>query len=399
MDISPGTVKKQKRGNRIMNKIISLVFILILASVMLVTACNNNPGQTIPTSTNTITSASTTPSTVSTKTLTSSSLSTTNTASTNALSSSTTTSTSAVAGTSSPSSSTYMPIPRLIIGTSSIPKLGETVDLTFKISMEGVTLGADYRRSLINSRVWIDVYRTNLKGSYSEAKYSLKVPINEILVSGDTSWQGDASWGGVELKSKIRLPREGFWKFEGSLLGDKWDRPLTAYTKYVLLDGKSQKYDYFNPDSKAGPLGYLSNFNYGEAGHPTLNETITPIIVEADISKAPRVGEEVTVTANIVSLHDVPNFSAYFNFVNRSSRQRVPASTVLVSGQSNWTGDLKANQTVQFSANIKLPETGEWEIYVEGNSKENLANHFGGYANSILITIEPDKSYFGWVGR
>jgi hypothetical protein len=289
-----------------------------------------------------------------------------------------------------------MPIPRLIISTPSLPRLGETFDLTFKISMEGVRMGTDDRRSLIKSRVWIDVYRTNLKGSYSAAKYSVKVPIDEILVSGNTSWQGDASWGGEELHCKIKLSQEGLWKIVGSLSGTSWT--LTEYTKYVLLDGISEKYDYYNPDSKSGPLGYLGNLNYGEAGHPTLNETTTPIIVEADISKAPKAGEEVTVTASIVSLHDVSDFSAGIKFFKRSAGW-IPSSTIVVSGQSNWIGDLKANQAVQLSANIKLPEPGEWEIYVEGNSKENLANHFAGYANSILITIEPDKSFFGWVAR
>lgn len=258
-------------------------------------------------------------------------------------------------------------------------------------------MGAGDERSLMKSRVWIDVYRTNLKGSYSEAKYSVKVPIDEILVSGDTSWQGDASGGGVELHCKINLKQEGLWKIVGSLSGTSWT--LTRYTKYVLLDGISSKYDYYNPDSKSGQLGYLADFNYGDYGHPSLDEVTTPVIVEADISKAPKAGEEVTVTASIISLHDVPDFSAYFNFTNKSARQRIPALDIVVSGQTNWTGDLKANQVTKFSGNINLPHTGEWDILVIGNSLQNELNNKSGYAESIPITITPDKSFFGWAGH
>jgi hypothetical protein len=96
--------------------------------------------------------------------------------------------------------------------------------------------------------------------------------------------------------------------------------------------------------------------------------------------------KELNYTASIVSLHDVPDFSAMFDFTNKSARQRIPASDIIISGQSNWTGDLKANQVTQFSANIKLPEPGEWEIYVEGNSRHKEEINRSGYAESIKIT-------------
>jgi hypothetical protein len=294
-------------------------------------------------------------------------------------------------------SATTTHIPHLNINVSSIPKLNETVNLNFNVIIETIGLGKD-EKGLENAKAWIEFYRTNLKGSYSEAKHGIKVPLEDVLVNGDTSWQGNAlNRQQLKLLSEIKLPQEGLWKIVGYFSGENWSQPIISSTKIVLLDGLSAKYDYYNPESKSGPLGYLANFDYGEFGNNILNE-MTPIIIEADISKAPRVDEEATVTAKIYSLHDVPDFSAKIKFFN-SGEGWITTSDIGESGIPTWKGDLKANQVSQFSSSVKFPDEGEWQVYVEGNSKENVANQVFGYADTIEITITPTLSYFGWMEK
>jgi hypothetical protein len=333
--------------------------IIILISILLFTACNNSPDITTQ-------SASTMP---------------------------------PISSQVSSSTTTERPGPILDLRFSSIPKLGETVDLSFDIKVQAYELSLETRETLINSEARVDIYRTNLKGSYSEAKYAVKVPLKDVLISGDTSWQGDARYSDrIELHSKIQLPQEGLWKIEGSFSGDNWTSPLTKSTKIVLLDGLSSKYDYYSsdPNFKAGPLGYLTNFNYGDMGRVPLIENFSDLFIETDISKAPKAGEEATVTVQIDSLHDVSDFSAEITLLE-SGKGWISPSDFVVSGFPSWIGDLKANQISKFSIIVKFPETGDWEILVSGNSKERELNQRGGYADSIKITITPAMSYFGWM--
>jgi hypothetical protein len=321
---------------------------LILVSILLFTACNANPNSTSQASTNL--------------------------------------------------SATTTHIPHLNINISSIPKLNEATDLDFTITIQTLDLGKQ-KEGLVNARAWIEFYWINLKGSYTEAKYGVKVPLEDVLVSGDTSWQGNAlKEYQIKLHSSIQLPQEGLWKIVGYFSGENWNQPLKSSTKVVLLDGISAKYDRFSQEFKSGALGYLANFNYGDIGNRTPNENTSPIVIIPNISKAPKMGEKATITVQINSLHDVPDYSAKIEF-RKNEVGWITASDIVESGIPTWTGDLKANQISQFSIDIKLPDTGEWDIYVEGNSRENEINLQGGYADSIQLTITPTLSYFGWMER
>jgi len=272
------------------------------------------------------------------------------------------------------------------------PKLGQTAELTFTL---GTINPYDFsnRQSLVNARAWVEFYWTNTQGSYSEAKKSVPVPLSEVLVSGNLSWEGNAlTTSSITLHSTIQLPREGVWKIMGFFSGEGWSKP--ADYRIMVAVTKDAAAIMGATDFKSSPVAYLGNFSYGLIGTRTLDEITAPVIVELDISKAPRVGEEAILNCRITSLHDVPDFSAKVNFFKDGIK--TSGDNLLVQGSLEWFGDLKHGQPVELSASIKFPEEGNWEIRGGGNSLENEANHRGGYADILQITIEDDLSFFGF---
>jgi hypothetical protein len=309
------------------------------------------------------------------------------------------------------------------------PKLGETADADFAIAFprDPIFHTIPNPGSLYHSKAWVEFYWTNPWGSYSEAKGSVQVSAKEVVVGADVSWQtsfgavsapadkevlirGDVSWEGnalgavesgstLHLRSKVRFPREGIWKIEGFFTGEGWEKPESYWAKVAVT--KDAGADLRKTDYKSGPLAYLGNFPYGDVGNKIMDEITAPVILDLDISKAPRVGEEAILSCRISSLHDMPDFSAQISFWKRladDSMLEVSPDKILINGDVEWKGDLKQNEPVDFSASIKFPEEGDWEIYVGGNSPENKASRGGGFADIIRMNIGADGGSFGWEG-
>ena len=130
-----------------------------------------------------------------------------------------------------PSTSTPTPIGDNVdiafqVAVSPAPKLGETAELVFSVLFppNPIFHRIPDERSLVHSRAWVEFYWTNTQGSYSEAKKAVPVPLSEVLVSGDLSWEGNAggmvgTGGTINLLSKVQLPREGVWKIKGFFSG------------------------------------------------------------------------------------------------------------------------------------------------------------------------------------
>jgi hypothetical protein len=74
----------------------------------------------------------------------------------------------------------------------------------------------------------------------------------------------------------------------------------------------------------------------------------------------------------------------------------VPASQLLINGNSQWQGNLLKAQPTVITATIKFPQEGEWEIYAGGNSQANLKLHNVGYSDTLNLTIATPTSYYGW---
>ena len=123
---------------------------------------------------------------------------------------------------------------------------------------------------------------------------------------------------------------------------------------------------------------------------------VNPVVLELDISKIPKVGEETTLSCRISSLYDLSNFSAKINFSKKlgdKSTQKIPRENLLLEGDLRWDGDIEKDKPIEFSALIKLPDEGDWEIYASGDYPTNERS---GFSDRIYLTIADEKSYYGW---
>jgi hypothetical protein len=273
-----------------------------------------------------------------------------------------------------------------------LPKPGETVNLTLDVK----SASGYFPKGTEKSKAWIEFYWSNTRGSYSEAKYATRIPLEEVVVSGESSWEGDlTSVKNIQLNCKIRLPREGVWQIMGYFSGEGWNKPTRNWLYFGSLDGYAV--DLMTYGGLYNEPSYLRGFQYGLSQESSLDEQV-PLLINMNISKPPLVEEEAVISCRIRSLYDVPEFSAQFRFYKRRSEAGaefgVPSDKFLVNGDLNWQGDIKTNQSVEFSAVIKFKEAGGWHINAAGNSRERENNHWGGYGDNIVMNISSDLSYY-----
>jgi hypothetical protein len=273
---------------------------------------------------------------------------------------------------------------------SPVPKLGETAELTF-------IHGAQYNGSekgLNKCRAWVECYYANTIGSYSEAKYAVPVPLEEVLVSGELTWEGNLFEKGPNLlHATVQLPREGIWIIYGFLQCEGWEKPI-GYRDFFAVTGDAAA-DMSTREFKSGPLGYLDNFSYGKFWKRVPDED-DPVILELDISKVPSVGEEVLLTCHINSIIDLADYSVEFRFGKRGDdgwTTTITGDSLLVDGDLSWEGDLEKCKPVEFSATIKFPEAGDWLAKVVGDHPTSAGILL---TDTIEMVITSERGYFGW---
>ncbi len=306
---------------------------------------------------------------------------------------------------------------RIYLDFSELPAAGKTVLLTFTINVNELWYGEWQGRKvedLNHTRAWLQVFWADIHGSYSAARKFAEVPVSQVSLDSDFSWEGNAlDTKDIKLRGNIQIPKEGIWKIVGYFAADTWDQPLEindpiyhgvedktpvfTYKQYAVADAIAA--DMSRSDFSVGPLAYLGDINYGRMPDHQLDETVNPVIMQLDISKPPLVGEEVVLTCRILSLHDVPGFFAQIIF-RKGPRftTDIPVSDFLVNGELKWHGDLKSQIPVTISATIKFPESGEWQIFIGGNSVEREDADLSGYSDAIKLTVNKDKAYYGWGG-
>jgi hypothetical protein len=272
---------------------------------------------------------------------------------------------------------------------SQAPKLGETAELTLEIYEIRYLLGQyQPRDGLAHSKAWVDFYWTDIHGSYTEACIPVKIPLKEVLVSGETSWEGNFNESRVNLHSKIQLPREGIWRIQYHFTGEGWSRNFDGNYWVAVADGTAAIMNTNTEEFKTGPLAYLDfqTFPGGGWGYQKIPTLDNPYSIGLDISKAPKAGEEVTLSCRVLSLIDMTDFSLQWLFSKRTgeSLQEIPST------------DIKKGEPVVFSTTIKFPTEGEWEITAIANSVEINNMHRAQNGDTIHITITSTRSYFGW---
>jgi hypothetical protein len=303
---------------------------------------------------------------------------------------------------------------RVYLNISALPVLGENVELIFTVNINELWKEEWQGRKtedLARSRAWIQFFWADIHGSYTAARKFAGVTLSDVSASGDLTWEGNALENrNITLQSSIQIPREGVWKINGYFSTNNWEQPVESWLQfpevglktpilvwkqYAIADGTAVQ--MFVGDFKKSLLGYLSNFDYGMVSDKTLNDSSNPVIIQLDISKPPMVGEEATLTCTITALYDEPDFFAQITFLKSPGIQTdVPLSDFLVSGDLEWQGDLKSQTPVTFSAIIKFPEEGEWQINAFGNSLVRKNAQFLGFTDGINITITKNKAYYGW---
>jgi hypothetical protein len=247
------------------------------------------------------------------------------------------------------------------------------------------------REGLAKARVSLEFYWTNTKGSFSEAYTPVLVPAEECVISGELPWEG--SYNDVlTLHSTIQLPREGIWSIQGHFTGEGWTySPFGADIEVAVADGTAAIMG--TEDFEDGPLAYLSNNSYaGGVRGPGVPNHIHPVSLGLDISKAPRPGEEVTLSCRIISLIDVPDLSIQWYFYR--GKEEIPVTEFLSGEDLSWKTDLKKDEPVIFSTVIKFPTEGNWDIAVCGKSRKD---YLTGSGHRLKISITPTRSYFGWI--
>jgi len=274
---------------------------------------------------------------------------------------------------------------------SQAPKIGETAELTFTVDV--IKLDNSHpEEGLARSRAWIDFYWTNTKGSFSEAYSPVQIPLEEVSVNGELSWEG--SYDDVlTLHGEIKLPREGIWSIRGRFYGEGWSTGFGAEIEVAVADGTAAIMG--TEDFENGPLAYLSANSYaGGVSGPGVPNDIHPVSLGLDISKAPRPGGEVTLSCRIISLIDVPDFSIQWSFYR--GKEEIPETEFLSSKDLDWKIDVKKDEPVVFSTVIKFPTEGDWDIAAVGKSG---INYLTGSGHRLKMSITSTRSYFGWMER
>jgi hypothetical protein len=277
---------------------------------------------------------------------------------------------------------------------SSAPKIREMVELTFTVKV--VRSDDRYQPSagLIKSKAWMDTYWTNTKGSYSEAYTPVQIPAKEVMTESDFPWEGSYK-DGLTLHGKIQLPKEGIWSIRGRFYGEGWQAGAGSEVEVAVADGTAAIMG--TEEFKNGPLAYMANNSYqGGVLGPVIFPD--PVSLGLDISKAPRPGEEVTLSWRVNSIIDIPDFSIQWFFYRRlgDDVQKIPETELLSNADLSWKTDIKKDIPVVFSTTIKLPTEGDWDITAEGKERTKIIT---GAVYSLKLSITSTNSYFGWVIR
>jgi hypothetical protein len=296
---------------------------------------------------------------------------------------------------------------------SRLPLPGEETEVMFSINVvrawEGIWQIVEATSdTLADSKAWITVLWMGIDGRYSETRQYTEIPVEEIAVSGDTSWKGNALENrSIELKSTIRLPKEGKWIIKGSFTGDNWGKPLDYSQQIVVADGTAVPYN----DLLSSPLAYLDDLEYTYYILPPDEQN--PVLVEVDMTHPPLAGEEVSTMLSVLSpFYDIEDFKIKVQFVKRTGDDEdieiimVPADDVIVSSELGWetdgfnravsTIDLVKNETRELSYIIRFPEPGEWIVDISGRCFIPDTGSFFSPDDGIKLTITESKAYYGW---
>jgi hypothetical protein len=290
------------------------------------------------------------------------------------------------------------------LNLSKAPAAGETVDLSYIINWPGGPLKSlnrvwlkfeRYDPSLyyplgkgqrIKDKILSDLSKMDPEsGVYftlsmaAQAQPESAVPIESVVVSGNTQWEGSLLNKGdqVKLEAQVQFPEEGEWIINA--LSRAEDGSVRVDRDIYLTVNKDSGMMGFPDTDPEGHLGY--NF-----ARPEL-----PVGVFARIDRAPLFGETAPIWVTIQSITDLEAAEVTLEVYN--NKHKVPANEVIISGKDIWKGSLKKGEPVQFSCEVKFPSEGNWLIWfiARGNQEE-----YGDSMFHLPIYVDKEHSRFEW---
>jgi hypothetical protein len=111
----------------------------------------------------------------------------------------------------------------------------------------------------------------------------------------------------------------------------------------------------------------------------------TPVHVQLFMSQPPAVGEQAEIVMEVRTVEDAPEVTAEIE---------LPPGVEVVSGETSWTGSLRAGEAIEFSAAIVFTEPGEYGISAVALAPINPDMIYGDNA-AVFLTVGEDGSSFG----
>lgn len=105
--------------------------------------------------------------------------------------------------------------------------------------------------------------------------------------------------------------------------------------------------------------------------HGASRDAVTPIHVRIMLDRLPRVGQQASVTCEVMADMDAPGTVASIE---------LPANVRFIDGVRSWNGDLKAGETISFSATVVADAAGDTTILGRALRTIDALNSWGDLA-------------------
>lgn len=268
------------------------------------------------------------------------------------------------------------------------PRLNEPVKLTCtrqtsyfvppgqsKKASDNMTQVSNILVSPIHEKITLEFVRVDPKSGRG-----IKVPVQQVLAGGNPNWEGDMTNKPMEFSATVKFPYEGNWSIHASSTQRSRD------TDDIFL----------NITEDSSSFGWPPDYRPFTSPSPSIPTEQSPITTQLDIPKPPRLDEPVQLTWSLNSIRDIDGVISEVKFyhMEETDRIKVSAEDILIKGDLSWKGPLKKDNPLNFSATIKFPLEGDWEILTLADSYVEQQPINAG--SGLFLHIDKDKSRWGW---
>jgi hypothetical protein len=267
---------------------------------------------------------------------------------------------------------------RLELQLDKAPRLNEPVELNcIRRTSDFVTPGQERNAGdkPKHEKITLEIERIDPK-----TRLVVEVPTQDVLVGGNLDWEGDMTGKPMNFSATIKFPYEGNWR-------------ICARSTYHYDDSDCV---FLNVAEDSGTFGFKEDYAPPAWCGDTPSE-LCPIIVEFDISKPSRLDEPFQITWGISTIRDIAEAVGEVEFYRMEGTDRIsmPIEEVLIEGDLTWNGSLKKDSPIYFSATVKLPQKGDWEIRATSTyyTEEQVPINSGCV---LYLHVDKDKGRWGW---